>query len=113
MMTRSNQLKGTNKASFDRFDRKLAFVSYSVVLSPNDITLCRPPFSLFYLSHCEATKFGAEKEFAAGCLLMKRAYLGLSRKSPCTGTGAAKILPNVRSFGTAATFCSDSKITCH
>ena len=47
MMTRSNQLKGTNKASFDRFDRKLAFVSYSVVLSPNDITLYRAAFLLF------------------------------------------------------------------
>lgn len=47
MMTRSNQLKGTNKASFDRFDRKLAFVSYSVVLSPNDITLYSGDFGEF------------------------------------------------------------------
>lgn len=49
MMTRSNQLKGTNKASFDRFDRKLAFVSYSVVLSPNDITLYVPAFLFLYM----------------------------------------------------------------
>ena len=38
-------------------------------------------FFTFPLSHCEATKYGAEKDFAAACLLMKRACPGLSRKS--------------------------------
>ena len=34
-------------------------------------------FFTFPLSHCEATKYGAEKVFAAACLLMKCACPGL------------------------------------